>query len=188
MWSSINYIDTWRCQCICKSEGEGVLVPERVISFKFDLLNLFMKHGLSVAHLYMSHYTVLCHIQCNTYGSLVCGILYILHAIYGSLIYLIYIWCQYQLHVIFNVMNIYIWWGPRLGPYDIRDGYYVSWCFFFAKDEPSLYFGSLVGRVANRISGASITINGEKHKLVATSNNPDITLHGLWNLSDCFMF
>lgn len=45
-------------------------------------------------------------------------------------------------------------------------------------DGASLYFGSIVGRVANRISGAAFTLDGQKHKLVATTSNPDITLHG----------
>lgn len=45
-------------------------------------------------------------------------------------------------------------------------------------DGSSPYFGSVVGRVANRISGASFTLDGQEHKLVATTSNPDITLHG----------
>ncbi|MCO5614507.1 hypothetical protein L7F22_068790 [Adiantum nelumboides] len=45
-------------------------------------------------------------------------------------------------------------------------------------DGTSPYFGSIVGRVANRISGAAFTMDGNEHKLAATTNNPDITLHG----------
>lgn len=45
-------------------------------------------------------------------------------------------------------------------------------------DGSSPYFGSVVGRVANRISGASFTLDGQEHKLVVTTSNPDITLHG----------
>lgn len=45
-------------------------------------------------------------------------------------------------------------------------------------DGMSPYFGSIVGRVANRISGAAFTLDGKEHKLTPTTDNPDITLHG----------
>ncbi|XP_010256040.1 PREDICTED: aldose 1-epimerase-like [Nelumbo nucifera] len=40
----------------------------------------------------------------------------------------------------------------------------------------TIYFGGLVGRVANRIAGAQFTLNGHKYKVVANEGNN--TLHG----------
>jgi aldose 1-epimerase len=52
------------------------------------------------------------------------------------------------------------------------------WQPFSPADEPlhSPYFGCVVGRVANRIAGAVMEINGQRFALAA--NNGPNTLHG----------
>lgn len=44
----------------------------------------------------------------------------------------------------------------------------------------TVYFGSLVGRVANRIGGAKFTLDGKTYKLPA--NDHGNTLHGMYIL------
>lgn len=39
------------------------------------------------------------------------------------------------------------------------------------------YFGAIVGRVANRISGAQFTLNGTRYQLI--NNDGDNMLHGM---------
>ena len=41
----------------------------------------------------------------------------------------------------------------------------------------TVYFGALVGRIANRIGGAQFTLNGTNYKLVA--NDGKNMLHGI---------
>lgn len=49
-------------------------------------------------------------------------------------------------------------------------------CYMYLQND-SVYFGAIVGRVANRIGGAQFELNGVQYKLVANDGNN--TLHGI---------
>ena len=55
--------------------------------------------------------------------------------------------------------------------YDTADGYFGN-----SNNPGTAYFGALIGRYANRIGGASFTLDGKKYSLPA--NNNGNTLHG----------
>lgn len=50
----------------------------------------------------------------------------------------------------------------------------------------STYFGSVVGRVSNRIGGAQFTLNGTRYKLDA--NEKQNTLHGMYHVISLYIF
>lgn len=52
------------------------------------------------------------------------------------------------------------------------------WIFLTCLQNDTTYFGAIVGRVANRIGGASFKLNGVEYRLPA--NDHGNTLHGMF--------
>lgn len=59
----------------------------------------------------------------------------------------------------------------------------IEWLQLLQND--SVYFGAIVGRVANRIGSAQFSLNGVHYKLVA--NEGKNTLHGMFMIISCYL-